>query len=147
MVFNASDSEDILQEVGVTAWERFSEYDPKRDFVAWACGIARIKILNLSKSSSLHVVLSEGQMDWVEDEIVRQSPTLELQYEALKNCLARLKDNERYLLLARYTEGVTLKNAATRAGLSVQALYKSIQRLQLRLFDCVTRKMRSGELG
>lgn len=45
LVLNWADAEDLLQDVGVTVWMKFAEYDSSRDFVAWACGIARNKVL------------------------------------------------------------------------------------------------------
>ncbi len=36
--------DDVLQETFLTVTARAGAFDPSRDFVAWACGIARMKV-------------------------------------------------------------------------------------------------------
>ena len=38
-----ADACDVLQETAVALWNRFSDYDPGRPFVNWACGFAGSK--------------------------------------------------------------------------------------------------------
>lgn len=144
MVFNVADAEDILQEVGVTAWEKFPEYDPSRDFVKWACGIARLKILEQYKSAGHHLVQSEELLDTIANEVQRQSKSQELRHEALRECLSKLKLKQKYLIQVHYQDGISLKSIAAELGQSVESLYKSLQRLRVQLFDCTTRRLRSG---
>lgn len=47
--FTADD--DVVQEPFLTVTVKAAQYDPERSFVAWACGIARLKILENRLSS------------------------------------------------------------------------------------------------
>src|SRR3954452_18259454 len=40
LVPNRSDAEDLLQETSLVICEKFQEFEPGTDFVAWACQIA-----------------------------------------------------------------------------------------------------------
>src|SRR3954447_17934457 len=40
LVPSRADADDILQETCLVICEKFDEFDPARDFVAWACQIA-----------------------------------------------------------------------------------------------------------
>src|SRR5690349_10129416 len=35
----------VMQEVAVTLWQKFGEFDPTRDFRKWAFGVVRFKVL------------------------------------------------------------------------------------------------------
>lgn len=144
MVLNWADAEDLLQEVGVTVWEKFDEYDRDRDFVAWACAIARNKVLSFNQLASHRLVQSAGLMERIEQAYKVQSPTLEQQHEALNKCLSQLGTADRNLVQARYSSRVSLQKIAAESGRTTQALYKSIQRIRARLFDCVMHRMAAG---
>ncbi|SFJ18307.1 sigma-70 family RNA polymerase sigma factor [Planctomicrobium piriforme] len=145
MVLNQADAEDLLQEVGVTVWEKFDDYDPSRDFVSWACGVARNKVLSFNQLASQRLVQSRELLDRIEAETWLSSRTLERQQHALQQCLSKLRDADRQLLQLRYTEGISLKQAAHDTGRSLQAMYKLLQRIHLRLFECVTRRLAAGD--
>lgn len=141
MVFNVADAEDLLQEVGVTAWQKFEEYEPDRDFVAWTCGIARNKVLLFNRLARHRLVQSSELLERVEQEVRNDSRMLERQHEVLRECLSKLSDRDRKLLQIRYSDGITLKSVASETGQSLQALYKSLQRIHIRLLECVTRRL------
>jgi RNA polymerase sigma-70 factor (ECF subfamily) len=39
-----ADARDVLQETLVTLWAKRSDFDATREFLPWACGIARHKV-------------------------------------------------------------------------------------------------------
>lgn len=144
VVLNWTDAEDLLQEVGVTAWEKFDEFDRDRDFVAWACGIARNKVLTFNQLASHRLIQSPELLEKIELVARSQSQTLDQQYDALHHCLARLNQADRNLMQARYAPETSMKEIAVQSGRSVQGLYKAVQKIRARLFDCVMRRMSRG---
>ena len=44
------DAEDLLQRTAATAAEKYSNYDPKRPFIGWVLGLARIEIMRYRQS-------------------------------------------------------------------------------------------------
>ena len=41
-----SGADDVFQEASTLAWEKFSEFRPGTDFLAWICQIARFRVLS-----------------------------------------------------------------------------------------------------
>jgi RNA polymerase sigma-70 factor (ECF subfamily) len=145
LVLNWADAEDLLQEVGVTAWEKFRDFEPGGDFVAWACGIARNKVLNFNQQAGRRLVISSDLMEQIEDMVRSESSRLERQHDALQQCLDRLPEADRQLLRLRYMPGVPIKLLAEETGRSVDAIYKSLQRIYARLSECISRRLQLQE--
>ncbi len=49
LVPHRPDAEDIFQNVGVTLWEKFDEFEEGTNFGAWACRIAWFKVLDFQQ--------------------------------------------------------------------------------------------------
>lgn len=141
LVTNRSDAEDLLQEVGVTAWEKFHEFQSDQDFVAWACGIAHFKVLTYFRSTKRLASLTDALLERLRNEMASMSDLLDRQHQAVQDCLASLPDQDREIVRLRYTPGLTIDQIAERTGRTVAALYKALQRIHQRLFDCASRKL------
>jgi RNA polymerase sigma-70 factor (ECF subfamily) len=141
LVTNRSDAEDLLQDVGVTAWEKFGEFDSTRDFVAWACGIAHYKVLGYLRSSRRYASLTDALVDEMHHEMIALSDVLDRQHLALQDCLSALSTADRLLIGLKYHPGMTIAQIAAQTGRSVAAIYKALQRIHDRLFECASRKL------
>lgn len=49
LVPHRADAEDLLQETSIILWEKFEQFDPGSDFLAWACQVAFWKFGNHRK--------------------------------------------------------------------------------------------------
>ena len=64
MLPNRHDAEDVFQQTSLILWQKWEQFDPERDFLSWACGIARNEVRNfLRRHGRARVVLSERLMD------------------------------------------------------------------------------------
>ena len=91
----------------VVLWEKRDTFEEGTYFGAWACTVARYKVLEhrrkearrngvLIFNDELTEILSEKNKD-------RPSDFLEDKRRALEHCLSKLSDQNRALLNARYT--------------------------------------------
>lgn len=48
------DAEEVLQETSIVLWNKWDQYDPERDFVKWACGIARYEVFRYLRKRNSH---------------------------------------------------------------------------------------------
>ena len=46
LVLDPNDAYDVFQETAVALWQQFDQFDPQRDFGAWARGIAHHKAID-----------------------------------------------------------------------------------------------------
>ena len=66
---------------------------------------------------------------------------LQAQRDALAACLEKLPEKDRTLVSQRYLEGATTKTVAATVGRSVDAVYKSLQRIRSALLACIRRTL------
>src|SRR3954447_5971334 len=146
LVHNRSDAEDLLQETSLVICEKFNEFKPGTDFVAWACQIAYWRVRDSrQKFARAKGVFDQDLVDVVAETAGAMAAELDERHEALGNCLQRLHPRDRQLLIARYEPGGTVEEAAQRSGRTVTTAYKALARLRKLLLDCVsTRLAREG---
>ncbi len=136
-----ADARDIVQETAVALWKHFSEYDPARPFVSWACGFARIEVRRFLRRAARRATLTERAMEVLfasEDALAAMHEERE---RHLQECLARLTGEQRRLLDGYYAREESVEALAQSQGRSVEAIYKMLQRIRRALLDCMERKM------
>jgi RNA polymerase sigma-70 factor, ECF subfamily len=136
------DADDILQETNIVICEKFDEFEPGSDFVAWACQIAywRVRYAR-QKFARSKVVFNQDVLDAVAKTANNMSDHLDDRHEALSNCLKKLNPKDRDFLLTRYEPGCGVREAARRSGRSMAAAYKALTRIRKLLLDCVSHQL------
>jgi len=49
---NRDDAEEVFQQTSLALWKKWQEFDPKRDFVRWACGMAHLEVCSFMRKHS-----------------------------------------------------------------------------------------------
>src|SRR3981081_1609607 len=52
MLGNNADAEDVLQRASIAIWRKFGEFDPHKDFFAWASSFAFYEAKNFQRVSA-----------------------------------------------------------------------------------------------
>ncbi len=135
-------AEDLLQETSLVICEKFHEFTPGTDFVAWACQIAwwRVRAAR-QKFARSKVIFDDDVLESVAHTATHLAPEMSARHEALANCLKKLHPRDRELLMTRYEPGNGVPEAAQRTGRSLEAAYKALARLRKLLFDCVNQQL------
>jgi len=140
------DAEEVLQETNMVLWKKKEQYEPGTDFVRWANQVAYFEVLKHRKRQRGHIrQFSEAFIEEVAAETLSLDGPLQAQREALAACLAKLSEKDRALVAHRYLEGATTKTVAVAVGRSVDAVYKSLQRIRSALLACIRRTVVSEE--
>jgi RNA polymerase sigma-70 factor (ECF subfamily) len=138
LVGNSADAEDLLQETSIVLWDKFGEFTPDSDFIAWSFKVARFTALNFRrKQQRSPVLLSQEFFDAVSEATAARVPVLDARYELLADCIEKLSDRDRTLLAMRYEHEASVDSAARSVGKTVAAVYKALSRVRAALFDCV----------
>ncbi len=145
LVPDRHDAEDILQSCKLTMWKQFAKFEPGSHFLAWARKIAFHQILNHRRSAKRKPLYSAEPafLEAVAAEIDRVSETLSDRTEALHECLRRLPENQRRLVLLRYYEDHDIAAIAKETDRTEAAVYKLLSRLRTALDDCVKARLES----
>lgn len=142
LVPNRHDAEDLLQETSVVICEKFAQFQPGTDFVAWACQIAWWRVrASRQKFARSKVIFDQDVMEAVARTAGSMAREIDARHEALEGCLQKLHPRDRELVITRYEPGRGVKDAARRSGRSMAAAYKALARIRKLLFDCVTHRL------
>lgn len=139
-----ADARDVLQETLVTLWAKRAEFDATREFLPWACGIARNKVREFwRRQPRWQAFAQDDVMDLIDARREALSPEISLRTEKLRECLAKLTPGQRANLDRYYSGDEPVETIALREGHSVDAIYKMLQRTRRTLLDCIERGLRT----
>jgi RNA polymerase sigma-70 factor, ECF subfamily len=136
------DVRDVLQEVNMVLWEKQNSFQPGTNFGAWACTVARYKVLEHRRKEArsrgffvFNVELSRVLAAEVQE---REPDALEDQRWALDQCLAKLSPTNRRLLQARYHSSAgAFARLSSETGRSNESLRVTLCRIRSSLRQCV----------
>lgn len=139
IVANPAEADDIVQEIATLLWKKFDEYKPDTNFAAWALATARFKVLRYLRQKSYQRRFSSETLEAIEDiqfgNMAREEQTVEM----LRECMERLKKEDRHVLSMRYEEEMTLQRLAGQLGLTVDSVFRQISRIHIALLNCIRR--------
>jgi RNA polymerase sigma-70 factor (ECF subfamily) len=145
MLPSRQEAADVMQEVAVTLWQKFTSAD---EFRPWAFGVARNMALRhlRSRARDRHV-FDDDLVNRLADEAVAMEQRHLTQREALAGCLQKLPAMQRELALTAYTKGTRMDELAAQRGQTPMALYKLLQRIRQALLECVRRTLSQEEIA
>ncbi len=113
-----------------------------RDFVAWACGIARLEVLSFSRRSDRSgVSLSNETLEMLADS---QSSAVDIdgaRDQALRKCLAEAAPKTAQLIEQCYGQDAKHRAVAERLGINAASLYMRLHRVRRMLMQCIERRL------
>ena len=146
LIPNWSEADDIVQETAVVMWSKFKEFEQGTDFTAWALSIARFQVLNhLKKKKSDQKKFSASALHAIEESYISSSDRYDDLRDALQKCLHKLPDKDKELIRMRYELNSKIRVVADRIGRSIDAVYKSLNRVHIQLLNCIRRTIWTQE--
>lgn len=142
LVPDVTDADDLMQQTTLVLWKKFADYDRQRSFFAWACGIARLEVANFVRSrgrrrryfsDGLNLLLIETHEELAAEADDRR--------DALAECIEKLHERDRELILECYGETDGVQAAADRRSRSTHSVYNSLRRIRQTLFECIQRTL------
>jgi RNA polymerase sigma-70 factor, ECF subfamily len=135
--------DDVMQETSLVAWRKFAHFEPNSNFMAWVAAIARFEALrHLRDRGRDRLTFSPDLLEYIAADALEHTDTLARERVALDRCLDTLQAGQKELLEIAYQPGVRFRQVAAEAGRSVEGCYKTIQRLRIRLLECIQRQLK-----
>ena len=141
LVANADDVDEIWGETNLVLWQRFADFQPGTNFLAWAQRIAYNKILNYRTRRRQPVQFSDGFVEKLAATAERFSHRHKSYLDALNRCAEKLSRDEWKLIQLRYGSGAGCQRAAEILGRPVHFVYKALTRIRSQLLDCIRREV------
>ena len=111
----------------------------------WACVIARFKSLSWQRDRSRErLVFRESVIDALADAAAESLDRHEDQRRAVEQCLQKLPETQRRLVLSVYTPGQSIAEIARDTGQKARRLYSTLNSLRSLLQDCVETTLAKG---
>ncbi|WP_372720967.1 sigma-70 family RNA polymerase sigma factor [Novipirellula sp.] len=146
---NMSRADDVLQETFLTISDKANGFAIGTDFVAWACTIAKYKVLEECKrhGGKATAVLSP---EVVEALCVVQHPSTDdregEKLQALTMCLDTLPPSMRRAIELRYTRAHTASEIASLFEWSTDSVYVILSRARAALEKCINIRLKTDEV-
>ena len=134
-----SDADDVMQETFLTISRKASTFELGTNFVAWACGIARLKVLENFRQKKRANVLSETAISVLAEDAPSPEALSERE-EALEGCIEKLTPKVRDLLWRRYSRRQSSTEMAEAAGMTSTAVRVALSKARVALRDCINTK-------
>ncbi len=141
---NSNDADDLMQETSAVLWQKFSEFEPDRPFIAWAITIARYQVMKYFKTRKRSkVVFSEDLINYINAEVEKKLPSMDPRIDALEKCVNKLNSKDQWLLKLRYGKGYTFENIGAHISKSTRATFYSLSRIHHIVFLCIKQTLGS----
>jgi RNA polymerase sigma-70 factor (ECF subfamily) len=146
---NRSDAEEVFQQTSLVLWKKWQQFEPSRDFVRWACGMAHHEVQNFVRKQANRrcICLNDHVMATVAEARLEVPDLLDARRRALRLCLQRLQQGRRELLERCYAGKDSIKIVAAELGQTPNALYMTLKRLRRTLFECINRTLSAESLA
>lgn len=141
-------AQDVVQQANTTIWRKRDEFVPGTNFKAWTFSVARYEVLNHRKQQARdsRILFGEELEQILAEDLVEHSDGTQRRHEALQWCLKKLRQQDRELLMHRYSATAgTLDDFAQRMGRSVGGLKVTLHRLRNALLGCIENRLANTE--
>lgn len=143
-----SDAEDVFQQTSLVLWRKFSEFEPDSNFLAWACRVAFFEVRNFQRVASRdRLRFSDAVLAQLAEQRVIRPEDANQRREYLLDCIAKLTDGQRTLLLSTYDDEKSIRDMADANDRAPQTLYNRLSRIRRTLFECVEAAMRRHKMN
>jgi RNA polymerase sigma-70 factor, ECF subfamily len=143
---NWSDAEDVFQQTSLVLWRKFGEFEPGSNFLAWACRVALFEVRNFQRVAGRNRLrFDESLMEQLAQERVVSTEINSRRRELLHDCIDKLSDDQRSLLLRTFEEETSVRELAHELHRAPQTLYNRLNFIRRALFDCVEAALRRQE--
>jgi RNA polymerase sigma-70 factor (ECF subfamily) len=146
LLANCSATDDVLQECNRILWTKRSDWDQDTIFLKWAYRVCYFQAMAYCRDLSREkLVFSQDLIEIMGKETPEENDYSEREM-AMEDCLQKMKDQNRSILLDRYRKETSVEQIAKREGISPNALSQKLIRLRCKLHDCIQQNLKSTPL-
>ena len=138
-----SDADDVMQETFLTVSRKADTFEPGTNFVAWACSIARLKVLENLRQRKRTTVLSEAAIIAL-SESAPEPEVMAAKESALESCVEKMTPKLRDLTWRRYSSRQSSTEMAEATNMTSNAVRIALTKARAFLRDCVGTELRKS---
>ena len=132
--------QDLFQEVVFQLWKAFDSFEGRASVKTWVYRVA-LNVCMRSKLKAKRMDQDMVRLDAIQFEVAEPvSEDQAAKFEALRKCIALLKEVDRTLVIL-YLEDQPYKTIASVMGLTENHVAVKMKRIRKLLLDCITSKI------
>ncbi|KAA1259913.1 RNA polymerase sigma factor [Rubripirellula obstinata] len=130
---------EVLQEANRVMLESESQYDPERDFLSWACGVLRYRVLARVRDRGRERLCFDSELvETLAQQMAKREADGDLRSTWLRKCHEKLTEHQRMMLDLRYESGATVESMSKLLNRPVTSVSSSLTKIRRKLSDCVS---------
>ena len=140
LIPNATDAEDILQDIKVALWKAFDQYEQGTNFGAWSRKVAFHRVMAFRKKKAIEgkrLTFSDECCEYLAESYSEETDYADEMSKLLGHCIAKLKESHRELVSLRYKEAYSIQETSLRTGKTVDSCYRALSRIRVTLRHCI----------
>ncbi len=146
MLSSPADAEDIFQNTCLIMLKKSDQYRPATNFLTWARQIAQYEVFNYRRRQQTERLrFGDDLVDLLASEQAARVDDEELRVDAMRQCVEKLRPDDRELVRERYRQNITSKQLAAQLGRPPNTVYKALARIRGWLEECVERVLAAEE--
>jgi len=136
-------AQDVMQNTNVILWKKREKFEIGSNFKAWAFQIAYFEAKQAKKKVIHSKELSkidEDLMESLQAESYELDEDYQLKRNKLKDCLKKLPDNQKELIVDRYYGNESVQLMANVREVAANTMAKQLSRIRKTLMHCIEKK-------
>lgn len=130
---------EVLQEANRVMLESESQYDPSRDFLSWACGVLRYRVLARVRDRGRERLCFDSELvETLAQQMANREADGDQRSNWLRNCYEKLTEHQRMMLDLRYESGATVESMSKLLNRPVTSVSSSLTKIRRKLSECVS---------
>jgi RNA polymerase sigma-70 factor (ECF subfamily) len=143
LLANSPSTDDVLQECNKVLWVKRDDWDPETIFLKWAYRVCFFQVKAYFRNQSREkLVFNDELLDILGKEYPDQNNPKDREI-AMNQCLGKLDNQDRSLLLERYQGELSVDQLAQREGISPNTLSQKLLRLRHQLLICIQANLKT----
>jgi RNA polymerase sigma-70 factor (ECF subfamily) len=143
LVPRVADAQDVVQQTAIALWKKFDQYDPAQPFTPWACRFALLEARQfIRRDQRWGAFLDDDLVEALVERRAALGEEMDRRFSHLADCLHKLAPEQRQTVERYYYERRSVEELAGQTGRSIEAIYKTLQRIRQALLECVTRALK-----
>lgn len=132
-------AKEILQDTNLVICKKADNYQPGTNFIAWVFRIAHFQILSHRQKANSRPILSDQTIDLLSEE--SKEEVFDDKISALNSCLKNLSEDNRKLIMKRYSGQFSVQQYAQESGKRENAVSKVLHKIRHSLSKCIRLKL------
>ena len=138
-VANHDLAKEILQDTNLVICKKANDFQSGTNFIAWVFRIAHFQILSQRQKANARPILSDKTIELLSD--TKEENIFDDKLTALNSCLKNLSDDNRLLIMKRYSGKFSVQKYAQESGKRENAISKVLHKIRHSLSKCIRLKL------